>query len=195
MCLLTQIVQFLGWMDRSASNPANFLNVSTTSSSIILSASHVIFRATKLGNIESVYAGDLNVGDKLIKSENENQMTEEVIISIETKWDNGYWSPLTKDGTLLVDGFLASSYASYPHEAAQLLIDVSLIKMFPKQLLDDEVSQHKDGVRGAIKILKKVANKMGLRRKVENDEVKQGLLPTPAMKAFMTAGFDKNTEL
>merc|ERR1711936_689118 len=159
----------------------------------ILTASHVIFRATKLGNIESVYAGGLQVGDKLIKSE--NQMSEEVIISIETKWDNGYWSPLTTDGTLLVDGFLASSYASYPHDAAQLLIDVSLIKMFPKQLLDDEVSQHKDGVRGAIKILKKVANKMGLRRKVESDEVKQGLLPTPAMKALMTAGFDKNTEL
>ena len=91
----------------------------------------MIFRATKLGNIESVYAGDLNVGDKLIKSENENQMTEEVIISIETKWDNGYWSPLTTDGTLLVDGFLASSYASYPHEAAQLLIDVSLINVVP----------------------------------------------------------------
>ena len=151
------LAQFLGWLDRSASKMAIFLNVSTNSSSITLSASHVIFRATKSGSIESIYAGDLQKGDKLVKSKSDKLIEEEEVVNIETVRESSYWAPLTKDGTLLVDGFLASSYASYPHQVSQMAF--TPVKMFPKLLLDDENSQHKDGVRKVVIMLKAVANR------------------------------------
>ena len=189
------LFQFLGWLDRSASKLAILLNVSTNSSSITLSASHVIFRATKSGSIESIYAGDLQKGDKLVKSKSDKLMEEEEVVNIETVRESSYWAPLTKDGTLLVDGFLASSYASYPHQASEMLM--APVKMFPKLLLDDDNSQHKDGVRKVVKVLKAVANRMGLRRKVEEQESKVDgdcLLPN-TINASITAGtFSKNIE-
>ena len=183
-------------MDRSASKLAIFLNVSTNTSSITLSASHVIFRATKSGSIESIYAGDLQKGDKLVKSKSEKLMEEEEVVNIETVRESSYWAPLTKDGTLLVDGFLASSYASYPHQASEMLM--APVKMFPKLLLDDENSQHKDGVRKVVKMLKAVANRMGLRRKVDEQEnkVERDCLLPKIIDASITAGtFSKNIEL
>ena len=188
-------LQFLGWLDRSASKPAVFLNVSTSSSSITLSASHVIFRASKSGSIEPVYAGELQEGDKLVKSASSDKlMEEEEIVSIEMKRETSYWAPLTEEGTLLVDGFLASSYASYPHEAGQLLL--APVKMFPRLLLDDETSQHEDGVRKSVKMLKEVADRMGLRRKVaeEANLANEGFLPN-SVGAAIAASFSKNIEL
>ena len=190
------LFQFLGWLDRSASKMAIFLNFSTNSSSITLSATHVIFRATMSGSIESIYAGDLQKGDKLVKSKSDKLMEEEEVVNIETVMESSFWAPLTKEGTLLVDGFLASSYASYPHQASEMLM--APVKMFPKLLLDDENSQHKDGVRKVVKMLKAVANRMGLRRKVDEQENKvERDCPLPnIIDASITAGtFSKNIEL
>ena len=190
------LFQFLGWLDRSASKMAIFLNVSTNSSSITLSASHVIFRATKSGSIESIYAGDLQKGDKLVKSKSDKLIEEEEVVNVETVRESSYWAPLTKDGTLLVDGFLASSYASYPHQASEMLM--APVKMFPKLLLDDDNSQHKDGVRKVVKVLKAVANRMGLRRKVDKQENKVDgdcLMPNTIDASITTGTFSKNIEL
>ena len=73
------------------------------------------------GSIESIYAGDLQKGDKLVKSKSDKLMEEEEVVNIETVMESSFWAPLTKEGTLLVDGFLASSYASYPHQASEML--------------------------------------------------------------------------
>ena len=189
------LAQFLGWLDRSASKLAILLNVSTNSSSITLSASHVIFRATKSGSIESIYAGDLQKGDKLVKSKSDKLIEEEEVVNVETVRESSYWAPLTKDGTLLVDGFLASSYASYPHQASEMLM--APVKMFPKLLLDDDNSQHKDGVRKAIKVLKAVGNRMGLRRKEgeqENKVDRDFLLPNTNDAPIIAGTFSKNIE-
>ena len=72
------------------------------------------------------------------------------------------------------------------------------VKMFPKLLLDDENSQHKDGVRKVVKMLKAVANRMGLRRKVDKQEnkVERDCLLPNIIDASITAGtFSKNIEL
>ena len=72
------------------------------------------------------------------------------------------------------------------------------VKMFPKLLLDDENSQHKDGVRKVVKMLKAVANRMGLRRKVEEQENKVGgdrLLPNTINASIPAGTFSKNIEL
>ena len=38
-------------------------------------------------------------------------------------------------------------------------------------MLDNETSQHKDGVREVVKMIKKVGEMLGLRRKVEKDVI------------------------
>merc|ERR1712215_28076 len=75
----------------------------------------------------------------------------------------GYWAPLTMEGSLLVEGFLASSYASYTHQVGQLLSSLRLVPFMPRLFLDDENSQHENGVRNIVKVLKAVATKVGLR--------------------------------
>ena len=84
----------------------------------------VIDRFSKTsGALESLYAGQLAVGDQLVQlkdggSEDIVQAVE--VLLIKEVWDSGYWAPLTSSGTLLVDGFLASCYASFPHDFSQV---------------------------------------------------------------------------
>ena len=88
------------------------LQLSTTDNTpaVTLSASHVVF--TK--NITK-YAGDLVPGDTLLHWDGV-QVEEVEITEIRTRQVSGYWAPLTRAGTLLVEGFLVSCYASYPHK-------------------------------------------------------------------------------
>ena len=75
-----------------------------------MSASHVVFTSNS-----TMYAGDLVPGNILLRWDGV-QMEEQKITEIKTSLETGFWAPLTKSGTLLVDGFLMSSYASYPHQ-------------------------------------------------------------------------------
>ena len=86
---------------------------------------------------------------------------------MESTQDTGYWAPLTMEGTLLVDGFLASCYASFPHIPSQLVL--APVKLLPQLLLDNEESQHQDGVREVVKMLKGLGRMLGLRRKDNKD--------------------------
>ena len=85
------------------------------------------------------------------------------VVSIEVTKDAGYWAPLMNEGTLLVDGFLASCYAGYPHTISDMAM--ASIKQLPAVFLDTEESQHEDGKRSIIEVMKQHADKAGLRRK------------------------------
>ena len=131
-----------------------------------------------------------------MRSEDED-LVEEKVMAVERKVESGYWAPLTKEGTILVDGFLASCYASFPHQPAQVAF--APVKMFPKQLLDDESSQHRDGVRRVVKAIKRIGEMVGLRRNVrdENNQAaqlkRQSWLEQNLIQAKISA-FVKNTE-
>ena len=66
--------------------------------------------------------------------------------------------------------------------------------MFPRLLLDDEASQHKDGVREVVKIIKKAGKTLGLRRKVDGNNVKKPSFADNALN-ILAAGFEKHAEL
>ena len=68
--------------------------------------------------------------------------------------------------------------------------------MFPRLLLDDEASQHEDGVREVVKMMKKAGETLGLRRNVEKrgNNVEKPSFAARALNA-LAAGFEKHTEL
>ena len=92
-----------------------------------------------------------------------SKMTEETVVAVEPTVEKGIWAPLTMEGTLLVDGLLASCYASFPHAVSDLAF--APVKMFPRMLLDDEESLKADGCRRVVKFLKNVATPIGLRQR------------------------------
>ena len=144
------------------------LKISTSNSaSLTLTGSHVVFRKTAAGSLESVFASQLVVGDKLVRPNMEGKPALDEVLAIQhVLEENGYWAPLTQDGTLLVNGLLVSCYASFPHHQSQLVF--ALVKAFPRLLLDGEVSQHEDGVRQVVTLVKKIGETAGLRKSAEN---------------------------
>ena len=90
------------------------LQLFTTDASpaVTLTASHVVFTTNS-----TKYAGDLVPGDTLLHWDGV-QMEELEITEIKTSQEPGFWAPLTRAGTLLVNGFLMSCYASYPHKVS-----------------------------------------------------------------------------
>ena len=119
------IFQFLGWLDKQESAAVKMLQLFTADNTpaVTLTASHVVFtkNSTKYaGDLVTKYAGDLVPGDTLLHWDGE-QMEEVEITEIKTRQESGFWAPLTRSGTLLVDGFLMSCYASYPHKVSYII--------------------------------------------------------------------------
>ena len=153
---------------------------SSNSASLTLTGSHVLFRESSTGSIESVYASQLVEGDRLVRPKMEGKHDLDDVLAIQTvSGEIGYWAPLTQDGTLLVNGLLVSSYASFPHHQSQIAF--ALVKTFPRLLLDDEVSQHEDGVRHVVTLVKKIGEFVGLRRKVKSEEMENSFDKRPTI--------------
>jgi len=154
----SDFTEFLGWLDRQKSSPAEMLQIFTSANSpaVVLSASHLVFT----GNTTK-YAGDLVPGDTLLRWDGV-QVEEQEISMIKTNMESGFWAPLTRSGTLLVNGFLMSSYASYPHTISD--IAMGSVKAMSMILLDDHESQHNDGLREVTRLMKGIGRFMGTRR-------------------------------
>jgi len=155
----TAFTKFLGWTDRHKSRPAKMLQIFTANKAtpLTLSASHVVF--TVSGTTK--YAGDLVPGESLLYWTGE-KMEEREITEIKTSIESGFWMPLTSSGTLLVNGFLMSCYGSFPHNLADMAMVP--VKALPEFLLDNEESQHEDGLRPVVKVLKQLGRWIGVRR-------------------------------
>jgi len=158
----THFTEFLGWLTRSSSTPTLMLKISTsTNSSLTLTASHIVFRLSDKGDHESVYANQLVEGDKLVRLKSRDSAVEfDEVVEIQVVWEEGgYWAPLTKEGSLLVNRFLVSSFASFPHHLSQRVS--AFLETFI--VLDDEASQHDDGERQVVTVFKRIGEMLGLR--------------------------------
>ena len=145
------------------------------------------------GSSEPVFADEIEEGDKLISWKG-SEMTEETVVYVEPAAKKGIWAPLTMEGTLLVDGLLASCYASFSHD----LVDLAYapVKMFPRMVLDDEESVKVDGCRRVVKFLKNVAEPMGLRQRNygEKEVPRNVCMSRNPQPAYSAAGSSKHVE-
>ena len=144
-------------------------------------------------SFEFVFADEIQEGDKLISWKG-SEITEEAVVAVEPAVEKGTWAPLTREGTLLVDGLLASSYASFSHD----LVDLAYapVKMFPRILLDDEESVKVDGRRRVVEFLKNVATPMGLRQRNhgEKENAQSGWVPENEQPALDVDSSSKHME-
>ena len=185
--------QFLGWLHRDANAVANFLKINTNNSSIVLTRDHLIFRTSVAdGSLESVFADQIEEGNKL-RSWKGSKVTEEAVVDVEQVREKSIWAPLTMEGTLLVDGLLASCYASFPHALSDLAL--APVKMFPRMLLDDEESVKVDGRRRVVEFLKNVATPMGLRQRNHGEkEVPRNVCMSRNPQPASAVGSSKHVE-
>merc|ERR1712025_1216456 len=176
----THFTEFLGWLTRSSSSPTLMLKISTsTNSSLTLTASHIVFRLSSKRDLESVYANQLVKGDRLVRLKSRGGAVElDEVVEIQVVWEEGgSWAPLTKEGSLVANRFLVSSFASFPHHICQQVS--SFLRMFLS--LDDEASQHEDGERQVVTASMKILEMFGLRGWIPpaaseiNKEVKSSL--------------------
>ena len=109
--------------------------------------------------MESVFADQIEEGDRLV-----SWKKGETVVGVEVAREKGIWAPLTMEVTFLIDGLLASSYASISHEAyvrnferrknrrKQDLV-LAPVKIFPRLLHDVQQSQQQDGCRPVMKLM------------------------------------------
>ena len=117
----TSFSAILGWLDKEPGRMTNFLKLETNlTSSISLTGSHMILSRARPGQaLTHKYAEDVKVGDLIVHGETGS---EAEVVNISSFTTVGYYSPLTYEGTIVVDGYLTSCYASYPHLAAHLAL-------------------------------------------------------------------------
>ena len=138
------------------------LKISTsTNSSLTLTAYHIVFRLSGKGDLESVYANQLVKGDRLVRLKSRDGGVElDEVVEIQVVWEEGgYWAPLTKEGSLVANQFLVSSFAEFPHHLCQQVS--AFLRIF--LVLDDETSQHEDGERQVVTASRKILGMFGLR--------------------------------
>ena len=155
------------------------MNSTSTNSSLTLTASHIVFRLSDKGDHESVYANQLTEGDRLVRLKSrEGALEFDDVVEIQVVWEEGgSWAPLTKEGSLVANQFLVSSFAEFPHHLCQQVS--AFLRIF--LVLDDEASQHEDGERQAVTASIKLLEMFGLRGWIlpaaseMNKEVKRNL--------------------
>ena len=132
---ITRFSAILGWLDRESEMMTKFIKLETNlSSSVSLTGSHMILSRTRPGQaVIHKYAEDIKAGDLIVHGDTGS---EAEVVNVSSFTTVGYYSPLTYEGTIVVDGYLTSCYASYPHVAAHLALLPA--RIWPAALLGEE---------------------------------------------------------
>ncbi|CAF0894546.1 unnamed protein product [Adineta steineri] len=111
---------------------------SNLSSTIFVSPNHLIF---DFDSGKALFAGKFRVGDRVQFIEN-NEIVPGKIINIELTKQEGYYAPLTSSGRIVVNGVVASNYATVSnHELAHQVMGIYRwwIDLFGGSLLNEEI--------------------------------------------------------
>jgi hypothetical protein len=95
--------------------------MSNLSSTIVVSSNHLVF---DFDSRKARFAGSFRVGDR-VQFVEKAQIIPGEIIRIRLTQQKGYYAPLTPSGTIVVDGVLASNYATVSnHDLAHIMMGI-----------------------------------------------------------------------
>ena len=120
----TMYSDVIAFLHKELKTVAHFYNLKTNRGNVVrLSPQHLIFRKTNTSSpMSAVFASEINIGDLLYTS-NGNITSLQEVSQITMAIETGVYAPLTRQGTLLVDGALVSCYAHWPsHDTAHLVM-------------------------------------------------------------------------
>ncbi|XP_064084046.1 indian hedgehog B protein-like [Macrobrachium nipponense] len=122
--------QVLGFMDRRPSEISLYVTLRTAAGqNLTLSPNHVLFKsALNSSHPVSTFGSDISIGD-VIFSVNKTGLERTRVVAVEHSVIQGAYVPLTKEGTLIVDGTMVSCYASYRHSLAHAFL--APVRAFP----------------------------------------------------------------
>ena len=148
----------LGWLDYNPRITTNFTRIHTNqSSSLSLTGSHVIFTDPgKEESYETKFTRDLEVGDILVHEASGNKAE---IIKIQNELITGFYAPLTASGTLVVNGFLVSCYASYSHYVSHAALFPA--RTWPDVFLSNTMGQ--EGTPAFVTMVKRMGDLLNFR--------------------------------
>ena len=111
----------IAFLDQNAKSESKYTTIGTEDgNSITLTRSHLIYKANyantsqiqKLENVLPVFASKLKINDYIFtRSTQGNKVQPSKIVKISNTIKTGVFAPLTLEGTIIVDGALASCYA------------------------------------------------------------------------------------
>lgn len=114
----------LGFLHAAPEFQSSYLEVRHTHGVFRASATHIIFTVDgREAKREDKHASELKVGDRLLVATEDGLVAARVLTITQTMGE-GAFAPLTASGTIVVDGVLASNYATHtqglrlPHSAA-----------------------------------------------------------------------------
>ncbi|XP_071452855.1 desert hedgehog protein B-like [Hetaerina americana] len=169
----------LGFLDKRPNETAPYITLTLSSGhAVSLSANHLLYatiwkNSTKDKTDESshvipnqpVFAGEVRMGNYLFIP-HEGLLKADPVIGITYGFKLGAYVPLTEHGSIIVDGTLASCYASFPHWLSHAILTPA--RYFPEILLDTEDSQDNHGLRTFPSILKMVGQAFAKIKVVNN---------------------------
>jgi hypothetical protein len=104
---------FLTYLHFDPEREAEFLIIRCEGGTeITMTGSHLIFRVQgDDGKLKATPARNIKIGDCLLHVSGHDLSRRPVrVVEIELTWSKGVYAPLTRSGTMIVDGFLVSCY-------------------------------------------------------------------------------------
>ena len=121
-------------LHRSLRETGNFLSITTnTGQSINLTPQHLVYRKTKvdvkdemkkhydINSFRAVFASIIKEGDWILVYDTHTTLRMSRVINVEKNFLVGLFSPLTFQGSIVVDGVLASCYSDFDSHEIQHL--------------------------------------------------------------------------
>ena len=126
LCNNTDFSEVIAFLHYQPTEIAVYLTLDTEQgSSITISANHLVFTAispeSSSMKVQPLLAGEIKEGDSLIVCDEQNQPATSQVTKIHTVQKQGVYAPLTRSGVIVVDGVMASCYASFhSHDLAHV---------------------------------------------------------------------------
>ncbi|KRT83295.1 hypothetical protein AMK59_3366, partial [Oryctes borbonicus] len=107
--IYSEVILFLDW---DPSQRRDFLKFELRSGrTLTVTPSHLIFQIANDNTSRTIYAAKLSVGDRVLVRDS-SRLIEDAIVKVQQVAKTGVFAPLTMTGTVVVDGVLASCYAT-----------------------------------------------------------------------------------